>query len=293
MPIHKCVVPRDIFGHLPIRGMAMCIKWACSWSCADASSAWSPSRSFPRISWGTLHPHPFRSAKRVKRKDASRSCATGSNGLRKAKAFGFPSSSSCATARASCVTGVPCSSAILPGMLYSRLRGELGDAIESVFTPLSDTHRSAACFAVGITRSAIAIAQFSHARAAACFHADDNETPPKDSHWDLPRELPANKNYTIPHRRRLTGTVRTDKMDALPRTRRYRERKRAPTMPPPRCQSRALIGRFRTHADAVAFALVLSSCRTVSRCQLNHCPVIHLPITLNYIFHSSRVRRSW
>lgn len=100
--------------HSPIRGIAMCIKWACSWSCADASSACSPSRSFPRISWGTLHPHPFRSAKRVKRKDASRSCATGSNGLRSAKAFGFPSSSSCATARASCAPGVPCSSAILP-----------------------------------------------------------------------------------------------------------------------------------------------------------------------------------
>lgn len=30
------------------------------------------------------------------------------------------------------------------------------------------------------------------------------------------RELTANKNYTDPHRRRLTGTVSVDKMDALP-----------------------------------------------------------------------------
>lgn len=97
----------------PMRGMAMCMKWACSWSCAFASSAWSPSRSFPRTSWGTLHPHPFRSANRVRRKVASRSCATGSNGLRNAKAFGFPPSSSWATDRASCATGVPCRSAIL------------------------------------------------------------------------------------------------------------------------------------------------------------------------------------
>lgn len=97
----------------PMRGMAMCIKWACSWSCALPSSAWSPSRSFPRTSWGTLHPHPFKSANRVSRKVASRSCATGSKGLRNANAFGFPASSSWATDRASCVTGVPCRSAIL------------------------------------------------------------------------------------------------------------------------------------------------------------------------------------
>lgn len=107
-----------------MRGIAMCMKWACSWSCADASSAWSPSRSLPRTSWGTLHPHPFRSANRVKRKDESRSCATGSNGLRSPKAFGFPSSSSCATVRASCATGVPCSSAILPSRVV--YKAEIG-----------------------------------------------------------------------------------------------------------------------------------------------------------------------
>lgn len=100
--------------HLPMRGIAKCMKWACSWSCVFPSSAWSPSRSFPRTSWGTLHPHPFRSAKRVNLKTESRPCATGSNGLRSAKAFGFPPSSSWATDRASCATGVPCNSAILP-----------------------------------------------------------------------------------------------------------------------------------------------------------------------------------
>ena len=99
--------------YLPMRGIAMCRKWACSWSWALPSSACSPSRSLPRTSWGTLHPHPFRSANLVRRKVASRSCATGSNGLRNAKAFGFPASSSWATDRASWATGVPCRSAIL------------------------------------------------------------------------------------------------------------------------------------------------------------------------------------
>lgn len=99
--------------NLPILGMAMCKKWACSWSWALPSSAWSPSRSFPRISWGTLHPHPLRSANLVRRKVTSRSCAMGSNGLRKARAFGLLPSSSWATDRASWLTGTPCSSAIL------------------------------------------------------------------------------------------------------------------------------------------------------------------------------------
>jgi len=245
MSAQQGAATRGLLDHLPIRGSAMCRKWACSWSCApDASSACSPSRSFPRISWGTLHPHPLRSAKRVKRKDASRSCATGSNGLRKARAFGFPSSSSCATVRASCVTGVPCSSAILPEMLHSpftrwtRWRDQVGFYAFARCTPVGRVLRGAA---IRITRGTIAFTLCSHARAAVCFHAD-NGTPPKDSHWDLPREFPANKNYTIPHRRRLTGTIHTNKMDALPRTRRYRERKRAPTMSPPRCRSRAPIG---------------------------------------------------
>lgn len=116
--IHKCTRRARVCSithkhNSPMRGMAICIKWACSWSCAALSSACSPSRSFPRTSWGTLHPHPFRSANRVKRKVASRSCATGSNGLRNAKAFGLPPSSSCTTDRASWATGVPCISAIL------------------------------------------------------------------------------------------------------------------------------------------------------------------------------------
>lgn len=45
------------------------------------------------------------------------------------------------------------------------------------------------------------------------------------------RELAANENYTVPHRRRLTGTVRVDKMEAVTPARRYRGREREP----PRC----------------------------------------------------------
>ena len=54
-------------------------KLCCS---ASALLSWeSPSRSLSRTSWGTLHPHPFRSAKRVRRKFGSNSWAWGSNGL--------------------------------------------------------------------------------------------------------------------------------------------------------------------------------------------------------------------
>jgi hypothetical protein len=41
------------------------------WNCSDSwalLSCCSPSRSFSRASWGTLHPHPFRSANLVSRK---------------------------------------------------------------------------------------------------------------------------------------------------------------------------------------------------------------------------------
>ena len=72
----------------PIRGAAvMYWKWACSASCAELPWSLSPSRSLSRASWGTLHPHPFRSAKRVRRKFTSRSWAWGSNGLLMATGF--------------------------------------------------------------------------------------------------------------------------------------------------------------------------------------------------------------
>lgn len=160
----------------PMRGMAMCIKWACSWSCALPSSACSPSRSFPRTSWGTLHPHPFRSANRVRRKVASRSCATGSNGLRKAKAFGFPPSSNWATDRASWATGVPCSSAILLKLNYRRTG-------------------YATCFAAlyndSLPTASLILARYlqvgSHTcqlRSLCSRYVDTNlRTPPTDSHW--------------------------------------------------------------------------------------------------------------
>lgn len=60
-------------------------KCACSWAWA-LLSCWSPSRSLSSASWGTLHPHPFRSANFVSRKLGSNSCAAGSNGRRKATA---------------------------------------------------------------------------------------------------------------------------------------------------------------------------------------------------------------
>lgn len=65
------------------------------------------------------------------------------------------------------------------------------------------------------------------------------------------RELAANENYTGPHRRRLTGTVCVDKMDALPALSAeasMRGRERAPTMPS-QCRLMALIGSFE-HAHA-------------------------------------------
>lgn len=74
--------------------MAICIKWCSSWLFA---SSWRPSKSFKRTSWGTLHPHPLRSANLVSRKWASRSWALGSKGRRMAKALvlvGCPPASS-------------------------------------------------------------------------------------------------------------------------------------------------------------------------------------------------------
>ena len=62
----------------PILGIAICMKWCSSWLFA---SSCRPSKSFSKTSWGTLHPHPLRSAKRVKRKWASKSWARGSKGL--------------------------------------------------------------------------------------------------------------------------------------------------------------------------------------------------------------------
>lgn len=41
----------------------------------------SPSRSWLRISRGTLHPHPLNSENLVKRKVGSKRCSSGSNGL--------------------------------------------------------------------------------------------------------------------------------------------------------------------------------------------------------------------
>ena len=72
--------------YLPTRGIwATYWKCACSWAWA-LLSCWSPSRSLSRASWGTLHPHPFRSANFVSRKLGSNSCAAGSKGRRKATA---------------------------------------------------------------------------------------------------------------------------------------------------------------------------------------------------------------
>ena len=253
------------FAHLPMRGIAMCIKWACSWSCADASSAWSPSRSLPRTSWGTLHPHPFRSANRVKRKDESRSCATGSNGLRSAKAFGFPSSSSCATVRASCATGVPCSSAILPNEVVYKAeirRGQVGFYAFAIRVEIVANKWGKD------SRFFVILVLFPHARAQLVAHRCVFSLPclmPRHGwcRWnanaaegqplDLPRparELTANGNCTILHRRRLPGTVPADKMDAVTPARRYRGREWAPTVPPPRYRPRPLIGQFRTRACA-------------------------------------------
>jgi len=65
---------------LPMRGVA-----APYWKC-DCSRSWallscsSPSRSFSRTAWGTLHPHPFRSQNFVSRKLGSNPLHTGSNG---------------------------------------------------------------------------------------------------------------------------------------------------------------------------------------------------------------------
>ena len=78
----------------PILGIAMCIKWCSSWLFA---SSWRPSRSLSKTSWGTLHPHPLRSANRVSRKWASRSWARGSKGRRIARALvlaGWPAANS-------------------------------------------------------------------------------------------------------------------------------------------------------------------------------------------------------
>ena len=78
----------------PILGMAMCMKWCSSWLFA---SSCRPSKSLSKTSWGTLHPHPLRSAKRVKRKWASKSWARGSKGLLIANALvlvGWPPASS-------------------------------------------------------------------------------------------------------------------------------------------------------------------------------------------------------
>ena len=79
---------------IPMRGMAMCMKWCSSWLFA---SSWRPSRSLSKTSWGTLHPHPLRSANRVSRKWASRSWARGSKGRRIARALvlaGWPAANS-------------------------------------------------------------------------------------------------------------------------------------------------------------------------------------------------------
>lgn len=80
---------KNIFASLPIRGAAA-MYWKCD--CSDSwalLSCWSPSRSFSKASWGTLHPHPFRSANLVSRKLASSSWAAGSNGLRNGIPSGF------------------------------------------------------------------------------------------------------------------------------------------------------------------------------------------------------------
>lgn len=42
----------------------------------------STSKSLSKVSRGTLHPHPFRSEKLVKRHELSRPCSSGLNGLR-------------------------------------------------------------------------------------------------------------------------------------------------------------------------------------------------------------------
>ena len=78
----------------PILGIAICMKWCSSWLFA---SSCRPSKSLSKTSWGTLHPHPLRSAKRVKRKWASKSWARGSKGLLIANALvlvGWPPASS-------------------------------------------------------------------------------------------------------------------------------------------------------------------------------------------------------
>lgn len=119
----------NVYYNLPILGMAMCIKCACS-SCALFSSCWSPSRSFVRTSCGTLHPHPFKSANLVSRKVGSKSCATGSNGLRRARALGLPPNSSCATDNASCATDVACTS--IAGWYEAMLAKMFGGILETL-----------------------------------------------------------------------------------------------------------------------------------------------------------------
>ncbi|KAG8187929.1 hypothetical protein JTE90_027703 [Oedothorax gibbosus] len=56
----------------------------------------SPSKSFVRVSWGTLHPHPRISENLVRRKPGSRPSDSGSNWLR--KVHGVLLTSSCTAA---------------------------------------------------------------------------------------------------------------------------------------------------------------------------------------------------
>ena len=51
-----------------------------NWFCPPVSS-FIPSRSFVKTSWGSLQPHPFRSAKLVSRKLGSKSWSVGSKGF--------------------------------------------------------------------------------------------------------------------------------------------------------------------------------------------------------------------
>lgn len=68
--------------NLPNFGVAP--YWKCDCSVSSALLSSSPLRSWSKTSWGTLHPHPFRSANFTSRKLGSNSCAVGSNGRRKA-----------------------------------------------------------------------------------------------------------------------------------------------------------------------------------------------------------------
>ena len=61
---------------IPIFGVWLCMNWFC-----PPVSSLIPSRSFVKTSWGSLQPHPFKSAKLVSRKLGSKSWSVGSNGF--------------------------------------------------------------------------------------------------------------------------------------------------------------------------------------------------------------------